>query len=82
MILVRSNQGAKTRSLTSTIYVKTGRKIIRRLIPMGAIAKAGGIQLMCGELVHANQKRLMGRMAAPIIIEGSRSSGMTLPCSL
>jgi hypothetical protein len=37
---------------------------------------------MCGELVQANQKRPMGRITAPMIIEGSRSSGMTRPCFL
>ena len=34
---------------------------------------------MCGEDVHPNQKSPMGRMNAPIIIGGSRSSGASFP---
>ena len=56
-------------------------KIIRIPHPMGMPEITCGTHVMCGEDVHANQKRPMGRMNAPRIMGGSRSSGMTLPCS-
>lgn len=47
---------------------------------MGIPARTWGTQVMCGELVHANQKSPMGRMKEPRIMGGRRSSGITLPC--
>ncbi len=40
-----------------------------------------GTQLMFGFDVQANQKSPIGRMRAPAIIGGNRSSGITLPSS-
>jgi len=56
------------------------QNVTKHPIPKNAAEMTCGTQMMSGEDVQANQKREMGRMIAPTIMGGKRSSGIGLPC--